>query len=608
MPAPKRPVLSLKEYRSLLPYFSRYRRHYLWGLFFLVVVDGAQTVIPQFVRRAVDTVSSGNFTVRQLLIPCLGMVSMMTLISLGRFFWRYFIHGASRRIEAEMREQIFGHLLTLSGDFYQRYKTGDLMARMVSDLGAVRTAIGMGLVAMVDFIVMATTILVIVFVQDARTAALAVLPLPLATALILLFGNMVGRRFLRAQEIYSVMSDTVQETFAGVRVVKSFVKEWWFVRKFADANDDYRKVNMELAGIFGFFFPLVAFLSGLTMVILTLAGGVRVLRGEMSAGDLVALFEYLQMLIWPLMGAGFTVNMIQRGAASLGRVNGILDTRPSIRPPARPRRPPVSPGAFSPGPPVPAVEIRRLTFSYGGFPPDSPPVLRDIRLSVAQGEWLGIMGRTGSGKSTLIKTLTRTVDPPPGTVEIFGLDVHEWDLAALRACFAAAPQDSYLFSDSVGRNIGYGFREAGEDMIQRGIAAAALERDMENFGEGRDTLIGERGLTLSGGQKQRVAIARAFVMDSPVLILDDSLSAVDAETERRILSALDRGREEKRKRGLQQTLIFISHRVSTLRRADRILVLEGGCALEYGSPRELGALGGYFARTAALQRLERDHG
>ncbi|MDR1618437.1 MAG: ABC transporter ATP-binding protein/permease [Treponema sp.] len=604
MPARKKTAISFKEYRSLLPYFSRYRRRYFWGLFFLVIVDGAQTVIPQFVRRAVDIVSTGNFTVRQLLIPCLGMVSMMALISLGRFLWRYFIHGSSRRIETELRERLFGHLLTLSWDFYQRHKTGDLMARTINDLGAVRTAIGMGLVAMVDFIVMATTILVIIFIQDARTAALAVLPLPLITVLILLFGNMIGRRFLKAQEIYSAMSDTVQETFAGVRVVKSFVKEWWFVRKFADTNDDYRKVNMELTGIFGFFFPLVSFLSGLTMVILTLVGGVRVVRGEMSAGDLVALFEYLQMLIWPLMGAGFTVNMIQRGAASLGRVNEILNTRPSICSPAKPRQPPVSPGALSSGPAVSALEIRRLTFSYG----DALPVLKDISLTVAQGEWLGIMGRTGSGKSTLIKTLTRTVDPPPGAVKAFGLDVHEWDLAGLRACFAAAPQDSYLFSDSIGRNIGYGFEEAGEDLIRRGIASAALDQDLENFSGGRETLIGERGLTLSGGQKQRVAVARALVMDSPVLILDDSLSAVDAETERRILSALDREREEKLKRGLRQTLIFISHRVSALRRADRILVLEGGQAAEYGSPRDLGALGGYFARTAALQRLEQDHG
>jgi ATP-binding cassette subfamily B protein len=601
-------MLSLKEYRSLLPCFSRYRWRYFWGLLCLVIVDGAQTVIPQFVRRAVDIVSAGNFTVRQLLFPCLGMVSVMALISLGRFLWRYFIHGSSRRIETELREKLFSRLLTFSWDFYQQHKTGDLMARSINDLGAVRTAIGMGLVAMVDFIVMATTIIIIIFIQDARTAAMAILPLPLITVLILLFGNMIGRRFLKAQETYSAMSDTVQETFAGVRVVKSFVKEWWFVRKFADTNDDYRKINMELTGIFGFFFPLVSFLSGLTMVILILVGGVRVVRGEMSAGDLVALFEYLQMLIWPLMGAGFTVNMIQRGAASLGRVNEILNARPAILSPAEPRQPQAAPGVVGAGPAVPALEIRHLTFSYGGFSPDSPPSLQDVSLTVAQGEWLGIMGRTGSGKSTLIKTLTRTVDPPPGTVKVFGLEVREWDLAGLRSCFAAAPQDSYLFSDSIRRNIGYGFEDAGEDLIKRGIAVSALERDMENFSEGWETLIGERGLTLSGGQKQRVAVSRAVIMDSPVLVLDDSLSAVDAETEQRILSALIREREEKLKQGRRQTVILISHRVSTLRRADRILVLEEGRIAEYGSPEELNALGGYFARTAALQQLEQDHG
>jgi ATP-binding cassette subfamily B protein len=383
----------------------------------------------------------------------------------------------------------------------------------------------MGLVAFVDGTMMAAAILVIVFVQDAETALPAVIPLPLITALILLFGNVVGKRFQRAQETYSAMSDTVQETFAGIRVIKSFVKEWWFIKKFADTNDDYREANLALVKLFGIFFPLISFLSGLTTLIVLLVGGGRVVEGLMSPGDLVALFSYLQMLIWPLMGAGFMVNMIQRGTVSLGRVNAILGTEPSIKSPE-------NPGAADPASGENAVVLRHLSFSYA----DGDKVLDDIDLTIKRGTVTGILGRTGSGKSTLIKTLTRMVDPPPGSVLIHGRDVREWDLGELRRLFGVTPQDSYLFSDSIKENIRYGLEKASAPVgdegepLQKAAALSAIDRDLETFHQGWDTVIGERGLTLSGGQKQRVAISRAIIGDPDILILDDSLSAVDAET------------------------------------------------------------------------------
>jgi ATP-binding cassette subfamily B protein len=385
------------------------------------------------------------------------------------------------------------------------------------------------------------------------------------------------------------MSDTAQETFAGIRVVKSFVKEPWFIKKFADTNDDYRKVNMELIRIFGFLFPFVSFLSALTILIMLVAGGVRVVEGYMSPGSLVALFRYLQMLIWPLMGAGFMVNMIQRGAVSLSRVNEVLETKPSIQSPPEGKIVPAEERAAAPR----AVEIRGLTFSYAG----EAAVLKDLTLSIRRGEWLGIMGRTGSGKSTLIKTLCRLVDPPAGTVLIFGQDVRDWDLEILRSLFAAAPQDSYLFSDSIKNNIAYGLEAPAEGRVKKAAEHSALEKDLENFHDGWETQIGERGLTLSGGQKQRVAVSRALVLESEFLILDDSLSAVDAETERRVLTGLLRERKGK-------TTIIISHRASTLRHADSILVLEEGRVSEYGSPGELLSRQGFYARMAALQQLE----
>jgi ATP-binding cassette subfamily B protein len=586
---PKPKTFFLKEFRTLLPYLRRYRWRYFWGFLFLLSVDGAQIMLPQFIRRAIDLVSlaEGGEDFKRIVLLCLSMAGVMLVVMAGRFLWRYFIHGAARRIEAELRDRLFGHLLTLSYDFYQKNKIGDLMARSTNDLTAVCRAIGMGLVALIDGTVLAAAILVIIFIQDAHTAAFAVIPLPLITVLILFFGKVVGRQFVQVQETYSNMSDTVQETFAGIRVVKSFVKEWWFVNKFAGTNDDFRTSNMALVKTFGIFFPLITFLSGLSSLILLLAGGARVVAGQLSAGELVALFTYFQMLIWPMIGAGFTVNMIQRGTVSMGRVNQILNTPPSITSPDVPIEVTASNKEAD------EIEIRHLSFAY----PGGADVLEDISLSIPRGSWVGILGRTGSGKSTLVKAFTRLIDPPPGTVFVRGVDVRDWRLPALRSLFGVTPQDSYLFSDSIKNNMAYGLEEAGEALLLKGAELAALDRDLTAFGSGWDTLIGERGLTLSGGQKQRVAIARAALTGAELLILDDALSAVDAETERRVLKSLWDERRGK-------TTIIISHRVSALSRVDRAAVLERGRLAEWGSPEELMKQQGFYARTAALQRLD----
>jgi ATP-binding cassette subfamily B protein len=607
---------SLGEYKSLFSYIARYRGRYVWGLVCLIVVDVAQLIIPQFLKQAVDLISSGDFQWKAIIILAVLMVSVMAVIAGGRFLWRYFIHGSSRRIETELREKLFSRLMRLSWDFCQKYKIGDLMARSINDLNAVRMAIGMGLVALVDFVVMATSILIIIFVQDARSALWAVIPLPLVTLLILIFGGSVGKKFRRAQETYSAMSDTVQETFAGIRVVKSFVKEWWFIKKFADTNDDYLAANMQLVRLFGIFFPLITFLAEFTVLIMLAVGGIRVVYGLMSPGSLVAMFRYLQMLIWPLMGAGFMVNMVQRGTVSLSRVNEVMNTVPSIRDSedAESRAAAESAGVSAESGGAAAVlEVRNLEFAYNAEAPlntngedtQDKRVLKGIDFSLMPGEWLGIMGRTGSGKSTLIKTFTRMIDPPAGTVFVYGRDVRDWLLRDLRGFFAPSPQDSYLFSDSVKNNIGYGLEAADEtsvnNLLLHATDLASLDKDMAGFKDGWETTVGERGLTLSGGQKQRVAIARALVMNSDFLILDDSLSAVDTETEQRILEGILR---ERKAAGAAKSTIIVSHRVSTLRYADRVLVLDDGKIAEYGTPAELAAAGGFYSRMAALQRLE----
>jgi len=586
----------LKEYKSLFPYLKRYRSRYIIGVIFLVLVDAAQIAIPQFVRIAVDKISGGDFLWKDIIFLCLGMIGTITLISVGRFFWRYFITGSSRRVETQLREDLFDHMQKLSWDFYQKNKIGDLMARSINDLHAVRMAMGMGLVAFFDFIFMSTAILIIIFIQDSQSALYSIIPLPLITILILFFGSLVGKKFRAAHEAYSRLSDNVQETFSGISIIKSFVKEWWFIKKFADSNDDYRKANMELVRLFGFFFPFVHFLSGLTILVMLSIGGLRVINGLMSPGSLVAMFRYLGMLIWPLMGAGFMVNMIQRGAVALGRINEILNTEPSIKNETDEILKTSSCGSWLKNQKN-VIEISDLCFSYG-----EKTVLENINLTIEQGLWLGIMGKTGSGKSTLIKTLTRTIDPPHGTVKVYGYNIHKWPLEELRKLFAVSPQDSYLFSDTISNNISYGFAEPDKKddydiKILNAIDFASLNRDLQIFQNGRETLIGERGLTLSGGQKQRTAIARAVIMDADILILDDSFSAVDNETEQKILQSLKNERNKK-------TTIIISHRVSTLKYTDKVLVLENGKTLEYGSPTQLVSAGGFYSRMAAFQMLE----
>jgi ATP-binding cassette subfamily B protein len=595
----------LKEFRTLLPYLKKYRIPYILGFFCLIVVDAAQAVIPQFVRAAVDRISSGDFEWVEVFRLCLAMLGVMALVASGRFLWRYFIHGSSRRIETELRETLFSHLLTQSYDFFQKHKIGDLMARSINDISQVRMALGWGVVTLVDGTIMTTLILVIIFIQDPRTAAFCLIPLPLITILMLFFGRTIGRRFYRANETYSAMSDTVQETFAGIRVVKSFVKEWWFTKKFEKNNDEYRSANMDLIKIFGIFFPLVSFLGGLTMVILLLVGGRRVVLGYLSAGELVALFSYFQMLIWPLMGAGFMVNMVQRGAASMGRINELLHSEASIKSPETPLQTLHKDGS--------GIEIKNLSFKYPLMAADASalaekepiPILNNITLSIPSGTVLGILGKTGSGKSTLVKTLVRMVDPPEGTVFVDGVDVRRRDLRDLRRIFGVSPQDSYLFSDSIINNIAYGNKDDDAEpdftLLSHAAAVSALEGDLSVFTQGWETLIGERGLTLSGGQKQRVAIARAILSAPAILVLDDAFSAVDAETEKRILTAVLE--ERLAHAAYKKTTIIISHRVSTLNYADTVAVLENGKISEMGSPGELLASGQFFARVAELQRL-----
>ncbi|MBU0926124.1 MAG: ABC transporter ATP-binding protein/permease [Spirochaetes bacterium] len=574
----------LKEFKTLVPYLRRYRWRYALGLLCLVAVDAAQLLLPQYLRRAVDSIAAGG-PVRAIVMIGLSMALTAGAIASGRFLWRFFIHGASRRIETALRDRLFARLMTLPTSYFHGNSAGDIMARATNDMQAIRMATGMAFVAFVDGAFMSVAILAVMFVQNPGTTLLTIAPLPLITVLIVAFGRIVGKRFKRVQELYSEMSSVAQETLQGIRVVQSFVKEDEFARRFSVANDGYKKASMGLVKVNGLFFPLISFLAGLTTLVLVVAGGAAVIENRMTPGSLAAMLAYLEMLIWPMLGAGFTVNMIQRGAASLKRVNEVLDTE------AEPRFAQGAAGAEAR--PEGGVSFRGLSLSYPGA---RAPALDGITIDLPAGKTLGVLGKVGSGKSSLCKTLARIVEPPRGAVLWGGVDVGSYPLEELRSAIGFVPQDSFLFSASIRENVLFSDPDLPEERFERAVAISALDRDKRLFSHGWDTVVGERGLTLSGGQKQRVAIARAVVRDPELLVLDDALSAVDTETEESIIEALIADRAGK-------TTIIVSNRVSTLRRADIVAVLDSGRLSQLGAPASLAAADGFYAEIAALQAL-----
>ncbi|SIQ84472.1 ATP-binding cassette, subfamily B [Alkalispirochaeta americana] len=573
----------IKEFRTLTPLLRRYRRAYAAGVLSLLITSGAQLLIPFYVGSSIDLLLDGGGA-GAVARPMGLLLITAIIIAITRFGWRFFIHGSSRRIEAELRENLYQQLLLLSPEFYNRTKTGDIMARATNDMRAIRMATGIALVAFIDGLFMTVAILAILFSRNPRLALVTIIPLPIITGLIIFLGERIGKGFRAVQEGFSHLSDQTQEVLSGIRVVKAFGKEPFFLSRFADANDRYQQQNMNLVKIWGLFFPLVSFLSGMTLLILLWFGGEALLEGSLTAGDFVATLGYLQMLTWPMLGAGFTVNMLQRGAASLSRINEILHTTPDIASP---------PGGRSTCPEG-SLSVRNLSFS---FPDQESPALQEISLELPAGGILGILGRTGSGKSTLISLFPRLLSPPEGTVFLDGTDVTQYDLNTLRGSFGIVPQRTFLFSATVRENIRFARPHASDAAIRHVEELAALDQDIGEFPQGWDTLVGERGVTLSGGQRQRIAIARALLPDPPILVLDDSLSAVDTRTEERLLQRILQERQGK-------TTIIVSNRISTLKFAREILVLEDGQVSNRGSHQELLAIPGLYRDIARLQQLE----
>lgn len=576
-----------KELQTLKPLITKHWWRYTFGLLFLITIDYAQTEIPQFIKKIVDTILAG---VDETVLHTNLVFMLLTAagIAIGRFMWRFFIHGASRRIERDLRARLFEHYMALPMKAFQDNPTGELMARATNDMQAIRMLTGMAIVAFIDGFFMSAIVLARMFTENPSVALRVILPLPIVTLIIILFGRKIGKRFKKIQEIYGTMSTLVQEVLQGIRVVKAFVKEDIFKNRFENENDSYRKANMSLVLLFGFFFPLINFIAGITMLILFITGGNAILENSMSAGTLTAMIAYLEMLLWPMIGAGFTVNTIQRGLASLKRINEILflpqeeKTRNNTSGIKIPER-----GDFV---------FNNLTFTYPGA---QKPALNAVSFTISYGKTFGILGRIGSGKSTLLKLMTRILEPEPNQILYGNADITSIDINELRKLFGYVPQESFLFSDSIKNNILFANPDLSDDELENIIQIAGLEPDLALFPHGIETVVGEKGLTLSGGQKQRVSIARALAVNPEILVFDDALSAVDTETEEKILKALCKLRRGK-------TNIIVSNRVSTLQNADCIGVFSHGELIQLGTPEELLNQEGFFAEIALMQSLSKE--
>ena len=579
----------LKEFKTLIPMVKKYKYFYITGLLCLILVDAGELFIPRLMKRVIDYIGTEGFSL-EFVGKTVGLIMIIALgVAIARFGWRYFIIGASRRIENDLRYKLFSHLLTLSTSYFGRTKTGDLMARATNDMRAIRMASGMAFVAFVDATFLSVAILFIIFSEYPKLAAISVIPLPVITVLVLLVGKLVRRYFKAVQEGFSRLTENVQETLSGLRVIKSFAREEYFQNKFFKTNEEYKNSNMRLVRLWGFFFPVINFISGISIMLLFTFGGIAVIEKSITPGDFVALISYLTMLTWPLMGMGFTVNILQRGAASLSRINEILNQEAEIKSPD-------SPSDFLSSS---DITIKNLDFSYKGpgTGPGSEDVLKSIDLVIPKGSTLGILGRTGSGKSTFIRLLPRLIDPPPGTVFIGNTDIRDLKLSELRSSIGFVPQDTFLFSSTIKENIKFGKPDAEDSEILEMADLSTISKDLNDFPDGWDTEVGERGITLSGGQKQRIAISRAMILDPSILILDDAFSSVDTATEEKILSGFLDGRKGK-------TNILVSHRVSTLFHADTIIVIDKGRIIQKGTHKELYAAEGFYREIAILQEAE----
>ena len=577
-----------KRLRPLVPYRKRYRRSYLWGAVCVLVMNSAWALIPPVVGRAIDDMRQAGVSLGRIGMLALVLLAISGTKAIFQFLIRWIVIGVSREIEFDLRNDLFAHLETLSHSFYQRTRTGDIMARATNDLNAVRMLLGPGFMYTANTIIFTALALGFMLHISYRLTFYAFLPLPLVSIVIQYFGRRIHERFERIQAMFSEISARAQENFSGVRIIRAYVQEQAEIKGFEEANREYITRSLTLVRLMGMLWPTLETMLGLAIVLVLWLGGREVLLGRISIGQFTAFNTFMVQLTWPIIALGWVINIFQRGTASLGRIEELMKEKPEIA--DRPGLMPETAASELEG----EIEFRNLNFAYNGV-----PVLHHINLRIPAGTSLAIVGPTGSGKTTLVSLIPRIYEAAPGSVLVDGRPVADYPLAMLRRNIGFVPQETFLFSETIREDIAFGREDASDQEVRWAAEAASIAREIESFPDGYKTLVGERGITLSGGQKQRTAIARALIRNPRILVLDDALSSVDTQTEDKILNHL---REVMKGR----TTIFISHRVSTVRNADRIAVLDRGRVVELGTHEELLGRNGYYSELYNKQLLEEE--
>lgn len=577
----------MKAFKTLKEFFISNKWNYLFGIVWLIVIDSVQLIVPQILRTATDLLENRMLTFQGLIKYSLYIILTGLIIAIGRYFWRIYILGTSRRMEYYLRKKLFGHLLTLPPNYYDTHKTGDLMAHATNDINAIRHALGQGIIMFIDSIFLTfLTIIMMVKTTTLKLTIIALFTLPFITIMVRQFGKVIHRRFRLVQEAFSDLTDAAQESFAGIRVIKSFVQEDLVTENFTKVNQNNFEKNLQLVKVSGIFHPLIQFISSISFFIVIIYGGRLVILDIISLGDFIAFNNYLSLLIWPMMAMGWVINLLQRGIASMERINAILEVKPEIID---------SSTALELNSLKGKIEFKNVYFKY---PLSTDYVLKDINFTIDKGNTLAIVGRTGSGKTTIINLLLRLYETEKGNILLDNINIKDIKIKSIRENISYVPQDNFLFTTTIRENIGFAFDIPIEE--ERMIESSKLAQVYDNivdFPKKFDTVLGERGVTLSGGQKQRVSIARALAKDAPILILDDSLSSVDTETEEKILNQLESITNKK-------TTIIVSHRISTVKDADEIIVLDEGRIIERGDHDTLLKIDGLYRYLYEKQLLE----
>lgn len=575
---------TLQNFQAIKEHFIKNRRALVIGVLGLLAVDFLQLLIPLIIKQAIDALTFKTAT--PAILMKYGMVIMAIALAMGllRYVWRYLLFGLSRKVEEGLRNRLYAHLQTLSLSFYQRTKTGDIMARAINDINAIRMASGIGLVALTDGMVLGMAAIGFMLSISPSLTLIALLPAPL----IIYFTRILTRRmstgFERVQKTFSDLTERVREAFAGIRVIKAYGRESWQSRKIEHSGRAYISENMYVARTFAIFFPMIAIFTNLGLAIVIGLGGRLTILGQITTGDFVAFISYLNLLTWPMMAIGWVTNLIQRGAASMRRINWILDEVPEISDPYETAEVHEIRGN---------IRFKGLSLKYPGH---TGFAIKEINLAVEAGQTVAFVGRVGSGKTTLFHMIPRLFEAPPGTVFIDGTDLHDIPLKILRENIGFVTQEAVIFSDTIRNNVLFGRVDISDQDLESALRIAQIYEEIQGFEKGLDTLLGERGITLSGGQRQRLTIARALIKDPPILILDDALAMVDMRTEEKILNAILSMRKDK-------TNLIVSHRLSTISRADLIVVLDEGEVVEAGEHKTLLEKGKEYPRLYQRQLL-----